>query len=150
MTARYDLGGKGTPAGLAFDVKNRVLFVACRTPAPGAMVILNADTGKILETLPLAGASDGAVFNPATMEAFSSQGNGTLSIIKEQSPTSFVVEQTVETMVSAKTLTLDSKTNRILLIAAESGPPTPPTTPGGRPGRGPMIPGSFSILVVGK
>jgi DNA-binding beta-propeller fold protein YncE len=81
VTAHYDLGDKGgTPAGLAFDVQNRILFVACRTPAPGTMVILNADDGKIIATLPLAGGSDGAVFNPATMEAFSSAGNGTLSV----------------------------------------------------------------------
>src|SRR5207248_2513497 len=79
VTAHYELGANnGTPAGLAFDVRNRVLFVACRTPAPGVMVMLNADTGKIIATLPLAGASDGAVFNPKTMEAFSSAGNGTL------------------------------------------------------------------------
>src|SRR5205085_12148763 len=62
VTAHYDLGDKGgTPAGLAFDVKHHVLFVACRTPAPGTMVILNSDTGKVITTLPLAGGSDGAV-----------------------------------------------------------------------------------------
>jgi DNA-binding beta-propeller fold protein YncE len=151
VTAKYDLGGKGgTPAGLAFDVKNHVLFVACRTPAPGAMVMLDARDGKIIGTVPLDGASDGAVFNPATMEAFSSHGNGTLTIVKEISPTQFAVEQTLQTMVSAKTLTLDSKTNHVLLIAAEFGPAPPPATPGGRQGRGPMLPDSFSILVVGK
>ena len=102
------------------------------------------------------------------MEAFSSQGDGTLTIVKENSPTSFVAEQTLPTKVSAKTLTLDSKTGHILLIAAEYGPIPAPATPppatapapgavaaGGRPGgfRGPraaMIPGSFSIIVVGK
>ena len=151
VTAHYDLGDKnGTPAGLAFDAKNRILFVACRTPAPGVMVILNADTGKVIATLPLAGASDGAVFNPKTMEAFSSAGNGTLSVIKEVSPANFVVEQTVQTMPSAKTLTFDKKTNHVLLIGAEFGPAPAPTTPGGRPGRGPMLVDSFSIIVVGK
>jgi DNA-binding beta-propeller fold protein YncE len=151
VTAHYDLNGKGgTPAGLAFDARNRILFVACRTPAPGVMVMLNADTGKIVTTLPLDGASDGAVFNPATNEAFSSAGNGTLTVIKENSASSFVVEQTVQTMPSAKTLTLDSRTNHILLIGAEFGPaPTPPPA-NGRPSRGPMLPDSFSIVVVGK
>ncbi len=151
VTAHYNLGDKGsTPAGLAFDVKNRILFVACRAPAPGMMVILNASNGKFIASLPLAGGSDGAVFNPKTMEAFSSAGNGTLSVIKENSPTSFVQEQVVQTMPSAKTLTLDSKTDRILLIAAETAPsPTPPPA-GRRGGRGQMVPGSFSILVVGK
>ena len=84
------------------------------------------------------------------MEAFSSQGDGTLSIIKENSPTSFVVEQTLPTMMGARTSTLDTKTNRIILIAAEFGPPAPPAQPGGRAGRGQIIPDSFSIIVVGK
>jgi DNA-binding beta-propeller fold protein YncE len=148
VTAHYDLEGKGgTCAGLAIDAKNNILFAACRNPQ--AMVILNAADGKIITSLPIGQGTDGAVFNPGTMEAFSSQGDGTLTVIKENSPTSFAVEQTVKTMPSAKTLTLDTKTNRILLIAAEYGPaPTP--APGGRGGRGPMVPDSFSILVVGK
>jgi YVTN family beta-propeller protein len=148
VTATYDLQGKGgTCAGLAMDVKNNILFAACRNPQ--TMVILNAGDGKILETLPIGAGSDGAVFNPKTMEAFSSEGDGTLTIVKENSPTSFVVEQTLETQPRAKTLTLDSKTNRLLLITAKFTPaPAPP--PGGRPARGQMVPDSFSILVVGK
>ena len=149
VTAHYDLTGKGgTCAGLAMDVKNRILFAACRNPAN--MVVLNADNGKIITTLPLGAGTDGAGFNPKTMEAFSSQGDGTLTLIKENSPTDFVVEQTVQTMTGARTSTLDTKTNRIILIAAEFGPPTPPAQPGGRAGRGAIIPDSFSILAVGK
>jgi len=157
VTGTYDLAGKGGgPGGLAFDVKNHVLFASCHEPA--VMVMVNSDTGKILDTLPIGSGTDGATFNPATMEAFSSNGDGTLTIIKENSPTSFVVEQNLKTMTRAKTLTLDSKTNHILLIAAESAPPaappagTPPPAAGGRGfGRGgAMVPGSFTILVVGK
>ena len=117
------------------------------------MVILNSDNGNIITTLPIGVGTDGAVFNPNTMEAFSSQGDGTLTVVKENSPTSFVVEQTVQTMASAKTLTLDTKTGHILLIAAEYGPPpaAPPAgTPPGRPARGQMVPDSFSILMVSK
>src|SRR4029077_3261853 len=130
----YDLGDKGSGlAGLALDVKNQVLFVACRNsgtaqsgmPQP-VMVILNATNGTIITTLPLAGSSDGAVFNPATMEAFSTHGNGTLTVVKENSPTSFEVEQTLQTMMGAKTLTLDTKTNHILTMAAEYGPAPAP------------------------
>ena len=86
------------------------------------------------------------------MEAFSSHAEGTLTVIKENSPTSYAVEQNLTTMPSAKTLTLDSKTNRILLIAAMFDPPpagTPPLS-NGRIARGPMVPGSFSILAVAK
>jgi len=150
VTAHYDLQGKGgTCAGLALDAKNHILFAACRNPQ--TMVVLNSEDGKILATLPIGQGTDGAAFNPKTKEAFSSQGDGTLTVIKENSPTSFSVEQTVQTMTTAKTLTLDTKTNRILLIAAEYGPPPATPPPGGRGrGRGAMVPDSFAILVVGK
>jgi DNA-binding beta-propeller fold protein YncE len=133
VTGKYDLGGKGgAPAGLAFDVQNHILFAACAEPT-GTMVILSSDDGKILASLPIGSGTDGAVFNPATMEAFSSQRDGTLTVIKENSPTSFVVEQNVQTKTGAKTLTLDTKANQIFLIT------------GDRP-----LGDSFSILVVGK
>jgi DNA-binding beta-propeller fold protein YncE len=164
VTGHYDLGDKGNGlAGLAMDVKNQILFVAARNsgmppaqPAQPMMVILSAKDGKILTSLPLAGASDGAAFNPATMEAFSTHGNGTLTVVKEKSPTSFEVEQNLDTMAGAKTLTLDTKTNRVITMAAEYAPVAaaagaPQGDGRGRgPGRGPMIPDSFSILVVGK
>jgi DNA-binding beta-propeller fold protein YncE len=148
VTGHYDVSSKAkTCAGLALDAANHVLFAACRNP--GAMVILSAESGNIMTTLPIGVGVDGAFFNPATKEVLSSQGDGTLTVIKENSPTDFVVAQTVQTQPSAKTSTLDSKTNQIYLIAAEYAPaPTP--LPGGRGGRGPMIADSFAILVVGK
>jgi hypothetical protein len=149
VTSHYDLDGKGgVCAGLAMDVKNNILFATCRNPQN--MVIMNAADGKILDALPIGTGTDGAAFNPKTGEAFSSQGDGTLTVIQEKSPTSFVVEQNLETMKSAKTLTFDAKTNRLLLIAAEFAAPTTPPPAGGRPARGQMVPDSFSILVVGK
>lgn len=149
VTAHYDLEGKGgVCAGLAMDVKNQLLFASCRNPQN--MVILDAKDGKILTALPIGGGTDGTVFNPKTHEAFSSQGDGTLTIVKEKSPKNFEVEQTLKTMPTAKTLTLDGKTGHLLLIAAEFGAPTAPAQPGGRAGRGQMVPDSFTILVVGK
>jgi DNA-binding beta-propeller fold protein YncE len=149
VTGHYDLQQKGgVCAGLALDVKNNILFAACRNPQN--MVMINAKDGKILGALPIGAGTDGAGFNLKTMEAFSSQGDGTLTVIKENGPASFVVQENLETMRTAKTMTLDAKTNRILLIAAEFGPPATPAVAGGRPARGPMVPDSFSILVVGK
>ena len=157
MTAHYDLGGKGSgPAGLALDAKNHILVACCRNPATA--VILNADDGKIITTLPIGNGVDGAAFNPNTMEAFSSQRDGTLTVIKENSPTSFEVEQNVQTRQGAKTCSLDTKTNQIVLITAEQAPPsTQPAAQGqggGQSGRGwrggRWLPGSFTILVVGK
>jgi DNA-binding beta-propeller fold protein YncE len=147
VTAHYDLAGKGGgPAGLGFDAKNRILFAMCHDPQ--TCVVLNADGGG---------------FNPNTMEAFSSQGDGTLTIVKESSPTSFEVEQTVQTKSRAKTCTLDTKNNQIILItteplpAAAGGPATPPTG-GDQPGGGKKGgkkgggggPAMLDILVVGR
>src|SRR4051812_21684969 len=132
VTAHYDLGGKGSgPAGLALDAKNHILFAFCREPATA--VILNADDGKIITTLPIGKGVDGGGFNPNTMEAFSSQGDGTLTIIKETSPTTFEVEQTVQTKSRAKTCTLDTKKNQIVLITTE---PAPATDAGTKPPAG--------------
>ena len=158
VTAHYDLGGKGGgPAGLALDAKNHILFAMCRNPQ--TCVILGANDGKIITTLPIGKGSDGGVFNPNTMEAFSSQGDGTLTIIKETSPTNFEVEQTVQTKPRAKTCTLDTKNNQIVLITTEQAPSasttgTPPAgadQPGGgrRGGRG-GGPALLDILVVGR
>lgn len=157
VTAHYPFGDKGRCNGLALDNKNHVLFAACATsgnppaqPPQPMMVILSAGDGKILTSLPLAGASDGAVFNPSTMEVFSTHGNGTLTVVKEKSPANFEVEQNLETMNGARTITFDSKTNHIFTMSQERGPA--PTAPpgGGRPPQGTPVPGSFTILVIGK
>jgi DNA-binding beta-propeller fold protein YncE len=143
VTAHYSLAGKGGgPGGLALDDENHVLFAACHEPA--TMVILNAEDGKIITTLPIGQGVDGAGFNPNTMEAFSSQGDGTLTVIKETSPTKFVVEQNAATERGARTMTIDTKTNLIVTITAQFTPP-----PAGER-RGQMVPDTFSIIVVGK
>ena len=155
--AHYPLGDKGRCNGLALDVKNHVLFAACANsgnppaqPARPMMVILSAKDGKIITSLPLAGGSDGAVFNPATMEAFSTHGNGTLTIVKENGPTSFEVEQNLQTMNGARTIAFDSKTNHIFTMSQERGPAPPPPPGGGRGPQGTPVPGSFTILTIGK
>ncbi len=154
--AHYPFGDKGRCNGLALDAKNHILFAACGNsgnppadPPQPMMVILNADTGKILANLPLPGGSDGAIFNAATMEAYSTQGSGTLTIVKENGPTSFDVVQKLPTMNGARTIAFDSKTNHIFTMSDERGAASAPQ-PGGRGGRGPAIPGSFTILMIGK
>ena len=152
VTAHYDMSSKGTGgSGLAFDAKNHILFAYYRQPSP-VVVIVNSDNGNIITTLPTGTGVDTVAFNPATMEAISAENGGTMTFIKENSPTDFSVEQTLQTMVGAKTLALDTKTNHLLTMAAEFGPPAPDAKPGpaGRPPRGPMIADSFSILMVGK
>ena len=159
MVGRYDVSSRGAGcAGLALDAKNEILFAACREK--NNMIILSATDGHIITDLPTGVGSDGTTFDPETMEAFSSQGDGTLTVVKEDSPTSFRVEQTVPPPARSKTLTLDTKTNQIFLITAEFGPvPAAPAQaaplPAGAPEwmrrpRPPMIPHSFQILVIGK
>jgi DNA-binding beta-propeller fold protein YncE len=169
VTKTYPFDENGGCNGLALDVKNGILFAACSVIGPAGtpvdpdhasqrFVILSAKDGKILQKLPLAGSSDGAVFNPQTMEAFSTQGNGTMTIVKEKSPTSFEVEQDLKTWsgTGARTIAFDSKTGHLFAMASELGPPPPPP-PAGTPspaggrgaGRGAAIPGSFTIIMVG-
>jgi hypothetical protein len=152
VTAHYDMSSKGMGgSGLAFDAKNHILFAYYRQPSP-VVAIVNADNGNIITTFPTGVGVDTVAFNPATMEAISAENGGTMTFIKENSPTSFVVEQTLQTKAGAKTLTLDTKTNHLLTMTAdfEPAPANAPPGPAGRPARGPMIPGSFSILMVGK
>jgi DNA-binding beta-propeller fold protein YncE len=155
--AHYPLGDRGGCNGLALDAKNRVLFAACArsgnppaVPPQPMMVMLRADDGAILASLPLAGGSDGAVFNPATMEAFSTHGNGTMTIVKETSATSFEVEQNLQTMNGARTVTFDPVTNHLFTMSDEREPAPPPPPGGGRGPRAPAVPGSFTILMIGK
>lgn len=153
LVTKYDLGATaGEPAGLGFDVKNHVLFAMCSEPS--VCVAVNADDGKVLATLPIGNGSDNGGFNPKTQEAFSSQRDGTLTFIKETSPTSFAVEQTVQTKPGCKTCSLDAKNDRVVLICVEWKPDaaTPPATnaPAGQR-RGPRGgPGNLDVLWVGR
>jgi DNA-binding beta-propeller fold protein YncE len=155
VTARYPLAGQdgvkgGTPAGLALDARNRVLFVACRNPA--VMVMMNADTGAILGTLPIGAQNDGVLFNPVTREALAATGDGHLTVIKQDRPGQFSIAQTLTTLSGARTIALDSKTGHIFLMTADYGPvplDAPPPV-AGRIARGPMLPGSFKIIEIGR
>jgi hypothetical protein len=152
VLTKYNLGDtNGEPGGLGFDVKNRILFAMCARP--NVCVVVNADDGKVLATLPIGSGTDNGGFNPSTMEAFSSQRDGTLTIIKESSPTSFAVEQTVQTKTGCKTCSLDTKNNRIVLICTERLPGAPALSTNApaaerRAARG--GPGNLDVLWVGR
>jgi hypothetical protein len=161
VVTEYDLGDSaGEPGGLGLDAKNHILFAMCARP--NVCVIVNADDDKVITTLPLGNGTDGGGFNPATMEAWSSQRDGTLTIIKESSPTSFAVEQTVKTKTGCKTSSLDTKNNVIVTVCTERlpGATTPPPAPapstngpaGGGERRGGGFnrgPGNLDVLFVG-
>jgi len=154
VLTRYDLGADaGEPGGLGLDAKNHILFAMCASP--NVCVVVNALDGKVLATLPIGNGTDGGGFNAHTMEAWSSQRDGTLTIIKENSPTSFVVEQTVQTKSGCKTSALDTKNDRIVLICTEraaAAAPAPATNPpaGGQRRGGGGGPGNLDVLWVGR
>ncbi|HEY1794320.1 MAG TPA: hypothetical protein VGG34_15505 [Opitutaceae bacterium] len=157
VKARYGLEGRGGgPGGLALDTEGRILFCYCHDPATA--VIMNADNGNILDVLPIGRGVDAAEYDPARRQAISSQGDGTITLISETSSGHFAVGQTVATKAGARTSTLDAKTGRIFTVTAQWAKPTPAPSPkaGAAPApgrgwsrRGPMLPGSFELLVVG-
>jgi len=146
ITARWPLKPGEGPTGLAIDVERHRLFSACDNRK---MVVLDAETGKVLATPAIGDGVDGAAFDPATGTAFSSNGDGTLTAVRETSPGTFEVVQTLATQRGARTMALDPTTHRIYLPTAEFGPaPTP--TPGQQRQRPSIVPGSFAILVADR
>ena len=116
------------------------------------MVMMNADTGAILGTLPIGMQNDGVLFNPATNEALAATGDGHLTVIKQDSPGHFAVEQTLDTLPGAKTIALDRKTGHIFVMTVDYGPvpaDAPPPVPG-RIQRGPALPDTFKIIEIGR
>jgi hypothetical protein len=107
-----------SPAGLAIDLKNNILFSGCHNKL---MVIVNVKTGKIITTLPIGGRVDACCFDPLTNLAFSSNGEGTLTVIKEISPKEFKVIDNVTTQKGLRTMALDPVTHNIYLIGMLEG-----------------------------
>lgn len=155
VTAKYDVSSKGQGlSGLGLDNKHHLLFVTCHEGAgegqPPVMVVLNTE-GKILDALPIGKGTDGGGFNANTMEAFSSGGQaGTLSVIKENNPTSFSVEEDLPTAEGARTMTIDTKTNHVFVITAKIKPASTTAAAQGQRRRRELVPGSFEILEIGR
>jgi DNA-binding beta-propeller fold protein YncE len=153
VTKHIDVSSKGVAwgTGISMDAKNHILFSYWRLPEP-VVLIINADTGNIITSFPTDLNVDTVGFDPNTMQAIATAGAGTLVIIKEKSPTSFEVEQRLKTMPGARNMVIDTKTNHVITNAFEYGP-VPANAPPPVPGRmqtGPPVPGSFTLLMVGK
>jgi YVTN family beta-propeller protein len=131
------------PSGLALDNKNHRLFAA----TDKLMVVLDAETGKVITTLPTGGRVDGAGFDPGLMRAYSSCGEGLLTVVQEESPNSFKVLANVPTQAGARTISVSEKTHRIYLPTAEFGPAPEKTADNPRP-RPKVKPGTFTVLVI--
>jgi len=120
---RWSLAPGTRPTGLALDREHRRLFSVCS--GSQSMVVLDADSGKLLARLPIGRGCDGCVFDSEKGLAYSSNGgDGTLTVVKEEAPGRFAVVATIPTQQGARTMTLDPKTHRIYLAAATYAPAT--------------------------
>lgn len=143
---RFPIGVAKVPTGLAYDAKTKRLFIGCRNEPK--MVVMDATTGKVINSFPIGANVDYAGFDPGAGLIFFSCGDGTLSIYREKSADAYEDAGAVKTQPSAKTMAFDTKTKKIFLPAAEYQE-TPASEPGRRPQRS-IKPGSFVVLVVGK
>ena len=146
IEGRWALAPCENPTGISMDVQRRHLFVGC---ANRLMAVVDADQGRVVATLPIGAGCDATAFDSQANLAFSSNGDGTLTVIREDSPDRFVVAETVATKFGARTMAVDLQQRRIYLVTAEFGPHPPATAdrPNPRPS---IVPGSFSLLVMAR
>lgn len=130
-----------SPTGLAFDKKNNRLFSGCEK----LLIISDAVTGNIVDTIPIGDGCDGVAFDEITNTVYASNGDGTLTVIQEENADKFLVTQNVITKKGARTIALDKQTHRIYLPTADFD-----ATQLNEKGRPKMIPGTFQILIVDK
>ncbi|MDB5987256.1 MAG: YncE family protein [Nevskia sp.] len=144
VTATYPLAPHAQPAGTVMDPATHRIFVACRSQS---LLVLDADSGRILQTFPIGERNDAAKFDPATKLVFASNGDGTLSIVHEDSADSFSLKQTVKTEFGARTMAVDNKTHRVFMPSADFTPAVAPSANNPNPRRA-MVPGTFRVLVL--
>jgi YVTN family beta-propeller protein len=144
VTRRVSLAPAEGPSGLAIDVKNKKLFSVCDNKM---MAVTDIATMKVIATPAIGTGPDAAGFDPGTGLAFSSNGDGTLTIVKLVNG-KYEAADTVTTERGARTMTVDPTLHRVYLLAAEYGPA--PEAKEGKKGRPPVLPDSFHVLVVGK
>jgi len=132
------------PSSLAMDRANRRLFAGCGNKT---MIVVDADSGKVLASLPIGDHVDATVFDPDQGLVFNANGEGTITVIHEDAPDRFHVVENVPTQKGARTIALDTKTHRLFLVTAQFGPKPAATALEPRP-RPPIIPGTFTLLVV--
>jgi DNA-binding beta-propeller fold protein YncE len=143
---RFSLKPCEDPTGMAFDVEHHRVFTGCRSKV---MAILDTDTGKVIAFVPIGEGVDGNGYDSGTRLAFSSNGDGTLTVVQEAAPGKFEVAETVATQRGSRTMAIDPLTHNIYLPAA-SFAPLPLSTQEGPKQRPVMIKDSFTVLVVGR
>lgn len=145
VVARWSLSPGEEPTGIALDAAHHRLFAACHNKI---LVMLDTNTGKVIATVPIGAGVDGCAFDDVTQLAFTSCGDGTTTIAKEETPQKLTVVETLKTEPGARTMALDPKTHRIYLPTAQFQPPPSPS-PGASPGRASVVPNTLKLLVYG-
>lgn len=155
---KWPTPGCDAPVAMAMDKMNRRLYIGCRgkgATAPGVMIVMNADNGKIVASAPIAIGVDGDVFDPATGDVFATcrdSGDGKTGatyIFHADSPDKISLVATVKTIYGARTVALDSKTHHIFTIGTEKNDPVPPTAKNPNPRPKPVL-STFSLVEIGK
>jgi DNA-binding beta-propeller fold protein YncE len=146
LTKRYSLKPCEEPTGMGLDAERHRVYSGCHNKV---MTVLDTETGKVIAAVPIGEGVDGNGYDPKTGLAFSSNGDGTLTVVRESSPGKFEVAETVATQRGSRTMVIDPKTHNIYLAAAQFSPQPASAAGGARP-RPTMIKESFAVLVVGK
>jgi len=145
VVRRWSIAPCDDPSGLAIDVVHQRLFSVCGNKL---LAVSDISSGKLMTTLPIGAGVDAAAYDPATGDVFASNGEGTMTVVHQDAPDKYRVVATVETMPGARTMALDLKSHKLYTVSARMGP-MPAAVPGEtRRRRAPLIPGSFTLLVL--
>ena len=146
VIARWPLAPGEEPSGLAIDRAHNRLFSVCGNKL---MIVLDYTSGKVVASIPIGSGVDAAAYDPVTSLAFSSNGEGTMTVVKEETPDKYTVIENVATQPRSRTMALDGKTHKIYMAGATFGPPPAPTADRPNP-RPTMEPGSFMVLILDR
>ncbi len=145
VTRRWSTAPCKQPVAMAIDRAHRRLFSGCRS---GLMAVSDIDRGVVVATLPIGAGTDGAAFDPASGDAFASNADGTLTIIHQDTPDTYHVLQTIQTMTGARNMGVDPMTHRVFVVGAKLGPPPAQATKENPRRRPTILPGTFEVMVI--
>lgn len=144
VTRRWSTAPCKNPVAMAIDVAHQRLFSGCRS---GVMAVSDYKAGKVVATVPIGSGTDGAGFDPSTGDAFASNADGTLTVIHQDTPDTYRVVQTLQTMPASRNMGLDATTHSLFLAGAQFEPQAP-AAPGAPRQRAKVMAGSLVLMVV--
>jgi len=147
VKSKWAAAPSGNSTALAIDREHRRLFSAGRNPQ--MLIVMDADSGKVIQSFPISAVTDAAAYDPETKMIFVSTREGNIHVFHEDSPDQYSVVDNVKSQVGAKTMGLDTKTHKLFLDTSDFGPPPAPT-PERRNPQPPAVLGTFRVLVYGR